>query len=178
MSENKGKFTFVNDTNDDDVPFVVKKNTKKPELIKLTEEEKRQMAIENLAKQKRKKRIRLLKATLGMIALSSALFLLIMEWQDDWSLMAISDGLSFVVVMIFFCGWALFVYNHNIFSPLVYGLKTFGLMVTGKRPKDDYYTFMKNIQDNQIPSFYIRMFMITAFILLIPAVYLLIQVMW
>ena len=73
-----------------------------------------------------------------MSVLTVVLFVFVMLWQDDWSLMAIGDGLWLVVVLEFFLGWVLFVYNKNIFSPLIFGFKTFGLMFIGKRTKTDY----------------------------------------
>ncbi len=83
--------------------------------------------------------------------------------------MTIGDGLWLVFGIELFFGWTLFVYNHNIFSPVLYGVKSFVLMFVGKRPKTDYYTYMKDIQDNQIPSYFYYMFLVSAFIVFIPA---------
>ena len=166
MPENK-KFTFVNDIKDtksdivDDREFVE---------IELTEEQKRQQTIDTLLKEKKMMKIRLTKVIIGMTVLTIILFILAMLWQGEWTLMTVGDGLWLVFALEFFMGWVLFVYNHNIFSPVIYGVKSFALMFVGKRPKTDYYSYMKNIQDNQIPGYFYYMFFVSAFVVLIPAV--------
>lgn len=166
MSDNK-KFSFVNDITED------KKTEQltdlKVEQYEETPEEKAQREIEALLREKKLKRIRLRNMIVGMTVLTGVLFILAMLWQGEWTLMTVGDGLWLVVVLEFAFGWFLFVYNHNIMSPLIYGLKSFGLMFVGKRPKTDYYTYMKNIQDNQIESYFYWMFFISSFIVLIPA---------
>lgn len=165
MSEKK-KFSFVNDITE-------QKNEEKIDIIvkeyKETKEEKAQREIEALLKQKRLKRMRNTRVVIGMTVLTAVLFLFAMLWQDEWTLLAIGDGLWLVFALEFAFGWVLFVYNHNIFSPVLYGVKSFGLMFVGKRPKTDYYTYMKNVQDNQIESYFYWMFFVAAFIVLIPA---------
>jgi hypothetical protein len=66
----------------------------------------------------------------------------------------------------------MFVWNLNILSPLIHGFKTFGLMLVGKRPKTDYYDYMKKIQEDPIPKYYIVTCFITSGILLIPLIIL------
>ena len=104
-----------------------------------------------------------------MTILTIVLLFLSMLWQGAWSLMAVNNGLWLVFVLEFFGGWTLFIYNLNIWSPLTYGTKSFILMFMGKRPKTDYYTFMKNVQDNSISPYYYIVIFISAFILLVPA---------
>lgn len=163
----KKKFSFVNDINAPDVKEG--KIDFKVEKIIETPEEKARREIEALIREKKLMKIRNTKIVIGMTILTGILFLLAMLWQDEWTLMAIGDGLWLVFALEFTFGWVMFVYNHNIFSPLLYGMKSFGLMFVGKRPKTDYYTYMKNIQDNQIESYFYWMFFISAFIVLIPA---------
>lgn len=163
----KNKFNFVNDiTKENDIiEDVIQEEVE----IELTQEEKDRLLLEKLRLEKIRKRRRLRNMIIGMTALTGILFIFAMIWQADWSLMAIGDGLWLVFAIEFAFGWVLFVYNHNIFSPLIYGFKSFGLMFVGKRPKTDYYSYMKNIQDNQIEAYFFIMFFVSAFIVFIPA---------
>ncbi len=163
----KSKFKFVNSINEDFKLEVDEDFT--PVEIELTPEEKRIQALKNMKILMRTKRNKIFRTIGAMTSITGILFLLAMLWQDDWSLMAIGDGLWLVFVLEFFAGWTLLIYNQNIWSPFTYGMKSFVLMFLGKRPKTDYYTFMKNVQDNQISSFYYWIFFITSFIVLIPA---------
>jgi hypothetical protein len=159
------KFKFVNDINAVESSII----DDKFEEVELTQEEINQRTIETLLKEKKMKQIRFTRIVLGMTVLTIILFILSMLWQGSWTLMTVSDGLWLVFALEFFMGWVLFVYNHNIFSPVIYGLKSFALMFVGKRPKTDYYSYMKNIQDNQIPGYFYYMFFVAAFFVLIPA---------
>ena len=95
-------------------------------------------------------------------------------WQDDYtSLMAIGDALWLAFGIEFAVGWFIFVYNMNIFSPIVYATKSLFRMVTGRKIEDNYYTYKKKIEDNQVPKFFIVLFFISSLILLIPAVIIL-----
>lgn len=164
MSDKK-QFSFVNDITKDDNKKV---DIQVQDYVE-TPEEKAQREIEALLKEKKRKQARLRNMIVGMTVLTGILFLLAMLWQGEWELMNIGDGLWLVFALEFAFGWILFVYNHNVFSPVIYGLKSFGLMFVGKRPKTDYYTYMKDIQDNQIESYFYWMFFISSFIVLIPA---------
>lgn len=167
----KSKFTFVNDINEQD-DF---EKELEEELLELIETDKEKE--ERLKKARIAKRNRILKTIAFMTVLTGFLFIASMLWQADWGLQAIGDGLSLVFVLEFFLGWVLFVYNKNIFSPLIYGGKTFLGMFIGKRPKTDYYSYMKNIQDNQIPAYYYNAFFITSFFVLIPVIIIIIIVL-
>lgn len=116
-------------------------------------------------------------AFIGMVILSVLLVALGLLWQDDTSLIAWTDAFWLAFALEFFAGWVLFVYNRNIFSPLFYGAKTFVLMFVGKRPKTDYYTYMKGIYDNPIDAYYYIVLFLSAFVLLIPSVILLVIVL-
>jgi len=170
MSE-KNKFNFVNDITkqNDIIDDVVQEEVE----IELSKEERDRQLFEHLRFEKQKKRKRLLNMIIGMSVVTGILFIMAMLWQADWSLMAIGDGLWLVFALEFAFGWILFVYNHNIFSPLLYGFKSFGLMFVGKRPKTDYYSYMKNIQDNQIDAYFYIMFFVSSFIVFIPALIIL-----
>jgi hypothetical protein len=130
---------------------------------------------EAFVKRARKKAIiRNLKSALVMTVVSGLIFGFGLIWQNDTSLIAITDALWLVVILEFFIGWTLFVYNLNIFSSLIYSTKSFFLIFVGKKPKQDYYTYMKKIEDDPIPSYYYKVIFISVFILLIPAIALLI----
>src|SRR5690606_20564057 len=155
----KNKFEFVN--NNEEEVF----ETKDSDVVtknELTEEEKER-------RRKREFQIKVVKATIFLTLLSTLITLFGLFWQDDYSLMAIGDALWLTFAILLGTGWIMFVYNENIFSPLLHGLKTLGLMVVGKRPKEDYYHYMKNIQENPIPKFYYVIVFIFALITLIPA---------
>lgn len=108
-----------------------------------------------------------------MFGVSLILFVLAIIWQDDTSLLAIGDALWLVLILEFFVGWVMFVYNKNIFSPLVHSTKSLFLMFAGKKPKFDYYEYMKNIEENPIPNYLYHIVFIWTLILFIPTFILL-----
>lgn len=110
------------------------------------------------------------KTALVMFVISVVLVLLGLLWQDKFTLMAWGDALWLAVALEFSAAWMMFIYNRNIMSPVIYGFKTFVLMFAAKKPKTDYYGYIKSIEENQIPTFYYRVIFISSFILLIPAV--------
>jgi len=160
------KFTFVNDIESD--------------IVDQTEhsEEKKEFAS-NQSKQgfidedERSERIRFVKVAIIMILVSAGLFVFALIWQDDVSLMSICNALWLIVVMEFFIGWMMLMNNMSILSPLVYGAKTFGRMLLGKRMDSDYYTYLKMKEENQIPRYYYWICFIGALISAVPAVILL-----
>lgn len=169
----KEKFEFVNE-NLEDQDFLLEdedSSIKEPTIkVELTEEELK------LRKRKNKRKF-ILKSTVIMSAIVLVLLAFIMVWQWKLTLMAFSNGLAFVTILLFTAGWIMFVYNHNVFSPLIHGLKTFGLMMVGKTPKEKYYDYMKKIEENPIPNYIYKVTFITAFIVLIPAVITFIMVL-
>jgi len=160
---------------DDKFKFVQQEKTDflEPEATTETKESTELSETEKELKRKKAFRKRVFKAATLMFFVSTFLVLFGLFWQDDTSLMAIGDALWLAFAIELGIGWILFVYNHNIFSPLFHGVKTLGLMFVGKRPKDDYYTYMKNIEENPIPKFYYITVLTSAFILLIPALIIL-----
>ncbi len=127
-------------------------------------------ALKNSIKKARKKALlKHLKSALIMLVVSILLVLFGLMWQDKYTLMAWGDALWLAFSLEFFAAWMMFIYNKNIMSPVIYGLKTFGLMFLGKKPKSDYYEYFKDVEDNPIPKYYYRVIFISAFILLIPA---------
>jgi hypothetical protein len=92
-------------------------------------------------------------------------------WQDRYDLKAYADGIWLLFAFQLTIAWSLFVYNENIFTPLVHGVKTFFLIFVGKKPKEDYYTYYTKIKDNPIPNAYIYIgFAFTLFILIIGVI--------
>jgi hypothetical protein len=92
----------------------------------------------------------------------------ILWWQNDVSLIAFADGIWFVFALQLTLSWSIFVYNMNIFTPLVHGVKTFFLIFVGRKPKEDFYTYYSKIKDNPIAYGYIWIaFMFTALALVV-----------
>lgn len=108
-----------------------------------------------------------------MLIISIVLFILALIWQNDTSLLAIGDALWLVLILEFFVGWTMFVYNKNIFSPLIHSTKSLFLMFAGKKPKFDYYGYMKNIEDNPIPSYLYNIVFLWTLILFVPSIIIL-----
>ena len=79
----------------------------------------------------------------------------ILWWQNDTSLIAFADGIWFVFALQLTLSWSIFVYNMNIFTPLVHGVKTFFLIFVGRKPKEDFFTYYSKIKDNPIAYGYI-----------------------
>ena len=172
MSNQKEKFKFVNDINEEP-EFLVSEN-EEPEFLvsedeELSFEDEVKEVLDREKKAKKQKRKKYLLAALVMFIISVLLFGFGLLWQWEISLMAIGDALWLAFAIELTVAWILFVYNHNILSPMIHGLKSFSLMIVGKRPKMDYYTYMKKIQDDPISSFYFIVVFISAGILLIPA---------
>jgi hypothetical protein len=96
------------------------------------------------------------------------MFLFSLWWQDDYSLKAMADGIWLVFALQLTLSWSMFVYNKNIFTPLLHGLKTFFLIFVGKKPKEDYYTAYTKVLDHQIPKTVIMIvFLFTLLVLFI-----------
>jgi hypothetical protein len=92
----------------------------------------------------------------------------ILWWQDDTSFVAFADGIWFIFALQLTLSWSIFVYNMNIFTPLVHGVKTFFLLFLGRKPKEDYFTYYSKIKDHPIPLSYIWIaFGFTAVVLIV-----------
>ncbi len=157
MTEKNNKFKFVNDQStaiENDTVF---------DDLEIEEIEESQSSSTEQPK------FNHIKSAIIMLIVSGFLLLFGLLWQDDYSLMAFGDALWLAFAIEFFAGWILLVYNNNIFSPLLYGAKSFVLMFLGKRPKTDYYSYLKNVQDSTISSYYYIVIFISAFTLLVPA---------
>ena len=167
MKPNKDKFEFVSL---DKESFLLEED----DSIVEEETSSTKTAVDNLKKRKRKRHI---VAIIIMLVSSLILFGFSLMWQASYNLMAICNGLWLVFAIEFTVGWFMFVSNKNLFSPLIHGIKTFGLMLVGKKPKFDYYSYTKHIEDNPIPAFYYIVVFVSAAIILIPAVILMIILM-
>lgn len=99
------------------------------------------------------------------------LFLFSLWWQDAYDLRAMADGIWLVFALQLTLSWSMFVYNKNIFTPLLHGLKTFFLIFIGKKPKEDYFTAYTKVLDHQIPKTIIVMvFFMTLFVFIFGVV--------
>ncbi|MEF3693637.1 MAG: hypothetical protein V3569_05635 [Acholeplasmataceae bacterium] len=127
--------------------------------------------IENEKTRKKRKRKLYLVTALVMMGINILLVGFGLLWQWEISLMAFGDALWLAFAIELTVAWVMFVYNHNILSPFIHGVKTFGLMIVGKRPKLDYYHYMKKVEDDQIPKFYyIVVFLSTLFLLILALI--------
>ncbi|MBM3909278.1 MAG: hypothetical protein FJ352_00705 [Firmicutes bacterium] len=119
--------------------------------------------------QKRQKQ-ELQKQRLTFFLFNGILLLLVMAfslwWQNQYDLKAFADGIWLVFAVQLTMTWGFFVYNRNIFTPLLHGGKTFLLLFVGKKPKDDYYTAYTKVQENQVPNYVIWIsFLFTIFVI-------------
>jgi hypothetical protein len=97
-------------------------------------------------------------------------------WQAKTDIKAFADGIWLVFAFQLTISWSLFVYNENIFTPLVHGVKTFFLIFVGQKPKEDYYTYYTKIKDNPIPNGYVWIGFILTLLVLIVGVVLTLEV--
>ncbi|MFA7417057.1 MAG: hypothetical protein WCZ19_00805 [Acholeplasma sp.] len=167
----KDDFKFINEPTEE---FFIE------EKVVLDKVEK-EVTKEALEKEKRAKRKRIIKkyttAFIVTFTISAVLFVFGLSWQDDFSsLMAIGDALWLVFALWLTVAWVVLVYNQNLFSPLLHGTKTFLLMFVGKKPKEDYYTYMKKIEENPIPKFIIIVSWITTLFVFLLALTTLIMI--
>lgn len=112
-----------------------------------------------LTPEQKKQKRELQKQKLTFFIFNGVLLMVIMIfslwWQDKYDLKAFADGIWLVFAVQLTMTWGFFVYNRNIFTPLLHGGKTFLLLFVGRKPKDDYYTAYSKVQDNQVPSYVI-----------------------
>ena len=166
----KDMFTFVNDIESDiEISDDIENDSESFE----NDESK----FPGISNEERFRRIKIVKTIILFYAISLALFIFVLVWQDDTSLLGIVDALWLVVVMEFFIGWILLMNNKTIFAPLVYGAKSFAKMLVGKAMEDDYYTYAKMKEDSPVDNMYYRICFIGALINAIPATILLIIVL-
>ena len=93
-------------------------------------------------------------------------------WQHRFDLMAFVNAFYLTSFLWFFIGWMVLMANMNILSPVVYGLKSFFLILVGRKLKDDYYNYQQNIKNNPIAKIYIILPMISIIPNLIVAIIL------
>lgn len=144
-----------------------------PDEEEQTIEEMVEDEVERSKRAKKQRRKKYLTTAFVMTIINIGLVVFGLFWQWELSLMAIGDAFWLAFAIEFAAAWTMFVYNKNIFSPMIHGMKTFGLMIVGKRPKLDYYHYMKKIEDDPIPAYYYIVTFISAGTLLVPALILL-----
>ena len=96
-------------------------------------------------------------------------------WQNNTSFLAFADGIWFVFAFQLTMAWALFVYNQNIFTPLVHGVKTFFLLFVGRKPKEDYFHYYSKIKDNPIATSYIVVSFLLTLVILVVGILLTVE---
>lgn len=75
-------------------------------------------------------------------------------WQQKFDLLAFCDSFYFSAIILFSFGFFVFAANHNAFSALVYGTKSFFNIMIGKRHKMTYYEYTEKIKENPIPKYF------------------------
>jgi hypothetical protein len=163
--ENNNKFNFVNDLTKEPDDYLEEDTTSEP-LVK-PKQEKKQLP----------KNIKLLILIGCLVLFSAGLFFFGLFWQAKYDLLAICNSFWLAFTLNFFIFWIIFIHNKNVLSPIVYGTKSFALMIVGKRSKTSYYEYLKKIQDNPIPGKYVLIPLFSSLALLIPAIITMIIVM-
>lgn len=140
--DNKDRFTFVNEENNNDEPFKETKNLSDEETLKKEKKRKKRNLI-----------ITIIVLIIGDILLLGLGFL----WQGfvrikENPLKATCDSFTLAFAISFIAATVMFSYNFNALSFIIHGTRTFGLMLIGRRPKQSYYEYMKKVQDNPIPK--------------------------
>ena len=141
-----------------------------------TREEKKNTyedSVKDVAKRKKEHRNKIIIFSVGLAVFNIIVFVFALILQRKVSLMTVTNALWFAGIFDFTASWMIFVYNKNIFSPLAHGFKTFGLMLIGRRPKEDYYTYFKRVEENQVDKLYIKIFLIFTGVILVPGIILL-----
>ncbi|NMA06000.1 MAG: DUF3899 domain-containing protein [Acholeplasmataceae bacterium] len=152
------------------------KDTKEDFLIeeKKAKKSKHLTTEEQLRKEKTLRNKRCFISFTINIMLSLGCFFFVMGWQMRFDLMGFANIFSVTFLMMFFIAWIFFVYNKNILSPFLHGMKVFGLMLVGKRTKESYYEYSQKIAQNPIPKYIYVPTFIVSLIYFIPAVILVI----
>jgi hypothetical protein len=91
-------------------------------------------------------------------------------WQNQFTLKAFADGIWLVFSIQLTMSWVFFVYNRNIFTPLLHGGKTFFLLFVGRKPKEDYYTAYSKVIENPVPNYVIFVSSILTILVLLVSV--------
>lgn len=109
---------------------------------------------EEIVKQEKKKKRRRQIRAIVVFAIMALIALFIAFWWQGWKfdLRGFADAFTLAFVISLLTTWTMFVYNQNILSPLIHGVKTFGLMLVGKKPKQDYYSYMQKVEEEPIPK--------------------------
>ncbi|MEY3431396.1 MAG: hypothetical protein RIS53_294 [Bacillota bacterium] len=134
------------------------------------------MKTSSLTPQQKKQKQEQQKQMLTFFLFNSILLLIVMGfslwWQNKYDLKAFADGIWLVFAVQLTMTWGFFVYNRNIFTPLLHGGKTFLLLFVGKKPKDDYYTAYSKVQENQVPNYVIWIAFILTLLVIVAGVIL------
>lgn len=122
----------------------------------INEQEHRKKIDENeVPKKKKSKLITALIFTSLVILVSGVLVGIGLLWQWSVSFLAICNAFYFSASILVTFSVIVYAANNNIFSPLVYGTKTFFLMFVAKRPKLSYFDYVQETKKNPIPKIYV-----------------------
>lgn len=121
------------------------------------------MSMEKLEKPRKvKKAILALIFILIFLVGSALLVAFTLMWQWSTSFISYVNAFYFAGFIWFLVGWMILMANLNILSPFIYGMKSFFLLLVGKKSKKDYYTYTQDIKENPIPKIFVFLPMISA----------------
>lgn len=106
-------------------------------------------------KQKKEQRKQMLTFFIFNLLLLLIAYAFSLWWQGKIDVKAFADGIWLVFAIQLTMTWGFYVYNRNIFTPLLHGGKTFLLLFVGKKPKEDYYGAYMRVKENQVPGYVI-----------------------
>ena len=109
-----------------------------------------------------------------MILISSLLVGLGLLWQWSITLTAWCNAFWFAFSIYLLIVWTIYIYNQNVLSSFIHSVKTFGLMLVGKKPKLKYSEYKLQIEENKIPTHYGRVVFVYGLMMLIISMVLLV----
>jgi len=159
------EFTFAKPANSWYNEYIIWRRLENCDMDQQNEEKEQKIVFIEEEKKERKTRNKKIGLLLLVSFLSSVgLVAFALNWQDYYDMLAFCNAFYFSGFIMFFVGWIILMTNMNILSPIVFGLKTFFLMFSGKKSKVDYYTYCQDRKEHPIPAHIV----LTPFLACIP----------
>lgn len=111
----------------------------------------------NLDKRKNKKAIflRILKLIIIYSIISAILVGLTLLWQNEVTLLSLCNAFYMSGTLLLAFAVMVLSSNNNIFSPLIYSVRAFFTMFSGKKMDTTYYDYTEKIKESPIPKRFI-----------------------
>ena len=138
----------------------------------MSEQENKTLLKEQMPNRRKSKLLQAFIFSLLILLVTGILFGIGILWQWSVSLLAICNAFYFSATILIAFSIIIYAANNNIFSPLIYGTKTFFLMFVAKRPKLSYFDYVQETKEKPIPKIYIYFPFIASVPSLITAVIL------